>query len=223
LHEKLSLVFIRKRPYRLLMPTSLLPSTVAGFGAGAGLIVAIGAQNAFVLRQGLDRGRIALVVVICVVSDAALILAGVAGLGSLVDQAPGFLTVIRWAGAAFLVAYGLLAARRALHPAVLDPSTGPPAAVRGVAVTALALTWLNPHVYLDTVILLGSLAAAQGDPDRWAFGIGAMVAGALWFSALGFGARRLGRLLHRPAAWRLLDSAIAIQMFAIAALLLIRP
>ncbi len=204
------------------MTTSFLPSTAAGFGAGAGLIIAIGAQNAFVLRQGLDRGRIALVVLICIVSDAALIVAGVAGLGALVDQAPGFLTMIRWAGAAFLVAYGALAARRALRPGVLDAS-GPPPAARGVAVTALALTWLNPHVYLDTVVLLGSLAAAQGDPERWAFGLGAMAASAVWFSALGFGARRLSGLLRRPAAWRVLDSAIAIQMFVIAAFLVARP
>lgn len=194
---------------------------MAGFGAGAGLIVAIGAQNAFVLRQGLHRRRIALVVLICILSDAALILAGVAGLGALVDQAPDFLAAIRWAGAAFLVAYGLLAARRALRPGGLDPLAGPTPA-RGVALTALALTWLNPHVYLDTVVLLGALAAAQGDPQRWAFGIGAMTASAVWFSLLGFGARVLGPALRRPIAWRLLDSAIAIQMFVVAALLL-RP
>ncbi len=218
--QKLSLVFRTAGPYGRHVSTTLLPSTVAGFGAGAGLIVAIGAQNAFVLRQGLDRGRIALVVLICILSDAALILAGVAGLGALVDQAPAFLTAIRWAGAAFLVAYGVLAAKRALRPGVLDPSTGPAPAARGVAITALALTWLNPHVYLDTVVLLGSLAAAQGDPDRWAFGIGAMVASAVWFSALGFGARMLGPALRRPVAWRVLDTAIAIQMFVIAALLL---
>lgn len=195
---------------------------MAGFGAGAGLIIAIGAQNAFVLRQGLHRRRIALVVAICIVSDALLILAGVAGLGALVDQAPGFLTVIRWAGAAFLVAYGVLAARRALRPGTLDPLSGPAPAAQGVALTALALTWLNPHVYLDTVVLLGSLAAAQGDPERWAFGIGAMTASAVWFSMLGFGARALGPALRRPVAWRILDSAIAVQMFAVAALLLIR-
>ena len=205
------------------MPTSLLPSTVAGFGAGAGLIVAIGAQNAYVLRQGLNRGRIALVVLICILSDAVLILAGVAGLGALVDRAPGFLTAIRWAGAAFLVGYGVLAARRALRPGALDVASGPTPATGGVALTALALTWLNPHVYLDTVVLLGSLAAAQGDPHRWAFGAGAMVASAVWFSALGFGARSLSSLLRRPAAWRVLDSAIAIQMFVIASVLILRP
>lgn len=205
------------------MPTSLLPSTVAGFGAGAGLIVAIGAQNAFVLRQGLHRRRVTLVVLICVLSDAALILAGVAGVGALVDRAPSFLTAIRWAGAAFLVAYGLLAARRALKPGAIDPSAAEGATTRGVALTALALTWLNPHVYLDTLVLLGALAAAQGDPQRWAFGAGAMAASAVWFTLIGFGARALGGLLRRPAAWRVLDSAIAIQMFVVAALLVLGP
>lgn len=200
---------------------SFLPSTIAGFGAGAGLIVALGAQNAFVLRQGVIGRRILLVVTICVVSDAALILAGVAGVGALVDQAPAFLEAIRWAGAAFLVAYAVLAARRALRPGAIDPSHGPAGTTRGVALTALALTWFNPHVYLDTVILLGSLAVAQGDPQRWAFGLGAMTASAVWFSLIGFGGKRLGSLLRRPAAWRVLDSAIALQMLAVAVLLVV--
>jgi L-lysine exporter family protein LysE/ArgO len=204
------------------VPTSLLPSTVAGFGAGAGLIVAIGAQNAFVLRQGIDRRRIALVVLICILSDAALILAGVAGAGALVDRAPSFLAVVRWAGAAFLVAYAALAARRALSPGAMTAASGPGATTRGVALTALALTWLNPHVYLDTVVLLGSLSAAQGDPQRWAFGAGAMAASVVWFSLIGFGARALSGLLRRPAAWRVLDSAIAIQMLVVAAVLVVR-
>jgi L-lysine exporter family protein LysE/ArgO len=202
--------------------TSFLPSTVAGFGAGAGLIVAIGSQNAFVLRQGLHRRRITLVVLICILSDAALILAGVAGVGALVDRAPAFLTAIRWAGAAFLVAYGVLAARRALSPVAIDLASGQGSTTRGMALTALALTWLNPHVYLDTVVLLGALAAAQGDPQRWFFGIGAITASAVWFSLIGVGARALSGLLHRPVAWRVLDSAIAIQMFVVAALLVVR-
>lgn len=200
----------------------LLPSALAGLGAGAGLIVAIGAQNAFVLRQGIDRQRVLLVVLICVASDATLIVAGVAGVGAVVDRSPLFLEVVRWAGAAFLVAYGGLAARRAVRPRAIDPATGPGRTARGVALTAVALTWLNPHVYLDTVVLLGSLAVAQGDPQRWAFGVGAVLASTLWFSLIGFGARALSGLLRRPAAWRLLDSAIAVQMLVVAALLVAR-
>lgn len=218
------MVFTSLGAYRRTVTTSLLPATLTGFGSGASLIVAIGAQNAYVLRQGVTRQRVALVVLICIASDAILIAAGVAGVGAVVDRAPLFVDAVRWAGALFLTGYAVLAARRALHPQALDgaEATTQTEKLRGVALTALALTWLNPHVYLDTVVLLGSLAVAQGDPGRWAFGAGAVTASALWFSLIGFGAHALRPLRRRPRAWRFLDAAVALQMLVVAALL-VRP
>ncbi|UYO97840.1 L-lysine exporter [Microbacterium sp. M28] len=220
-------------------------SILAGLGLGLSLIVAIGAQNVFVLRQGIRREHVLAVVVICAASDAVLIAAGVAGLGFLVEGAPWLLTVARWLGATFLLGYGMLAARRAWRGtgATLDPAqedtiesetrpseqlvgTGPSRvatadvttrtrSVVPVILTALALTWLNPHVYLDTVLMLGSIAATYGD-SRWLFAAGAITASCLWFTALGFGARYLGRWLRTPRAWRILDAVIAVVMVAIA-------
>jgi len=198
----------------------VLTSVLAGFAASAVLIVAIGAQNAFVLRQGLRREHVLPVVLICAVSDLALILAGIGGLGAVVTARPGAVTVIRWVGAAFLLAYAVLAARRALRPAGLDPAGRAPATLRATLLTCLALTYLNPHVYLDTVLLLGSVA--QQHPHRWLFGLGAAAASLTWFTALGAGARRLAPLLARPAAWRFLDGLIAVIMLAVAANLILR-
>ena len=197
------------------MPPTLL-ALAAGFGLGLALIVAIGAQNAFVLRQGLRGEHVAAVVAVCAVSDLLLITAGVSGTGALLDRVPGAVAGVRWAGAAFLAGYGLLAARRALRPAgALQVEAATRTPLPTVLLTAAALTWLNPHVYLDTVVLLGSVAAAQGDL-RWAFGAGAGVASVLWFSALGAGARLLRPVFARPSAWRVLDALIAVVMLALA-------
>jgi L-lysine exporter family protein LysE/ArgO len=197
--------------------TSGLLAAVSGLGLGLALIVAIGAQNAFVLRQGLRGEHVVPVVAVCALSDLALIAAGVAGTGALLDRVPEAVTVIRWAGAAFLVGYGALAARRVLRPAgalMTDAAQRTP--LLPTVLTASALTWLNPHVYLDTLVLLGSVAAAQGDL-RWHFGIGAAVGSLLWFSALGAGARLLRPVFARPGAWRLLDAGIALVMVGLAA------
>lgn len=188
----------------------------SGLGFGLSLIVAIGAQNAFLLRQGLLREHVLAVVAVCAVSDAVLIAAGVAGLGSLLDAAPWLADVMRVGGAVFLLSYAVLAARRAWRPSVLatrEDSAG--TQWRPVVATAFALTWLNPHVYLDTLVLLGSVAATHDD-DRWWFGTGAMVASGVWFTALGYGARLLRPVFARPGAWRVLDALIAVVMLTIA-------
>lgn len=192
-------------------------AALSGLGFGLSLIVAIGAQNAFVLRQGVRGQHVLPVVAVCAVSDIVLIGAGVAGFGTVVESFPAVLTVARYAGAAFLVGYALLAARRALgSSALIADAAGASVAVGASVLTCLALTWLNPHVYLDTVVLLGSFASAYAAPDRWFLAAGAMLASVLWFLALGYGARRLGPLFARPIAWRVLDSLIAVIMLALA-------
>jgi L-lysine exporter family protein LysE/ArgO len=213
---QISLVDLHIRaPYR----RSVILSYLAGLGASLGLIVAIGAQNAFVLRQGIKRQWVLPVVLVCAASDAALIFAGVAGIGAAVQSAPVLLQVIRWVGVAFLVAYGAFAAKRALNPGSLRAADSAGNGTVWAAVgTVLALTWLNPHVYLDTLVLLGSLANAQGD-GRWAFGFGAATASALWFPLIGYGARSLSGLFARPSAWRVLDGFVAVLMWSLAAML----
>lgn len=195
---------------------------LAGFGLGLSLIVVIGAQNAYVLRQGLRGEHVLPVVAVCAVSDALLIAAGVGGLGAVVDAAPQVLEVMTVIGAVFLLSYAVIAARRAVRPTALgtDPS-GPPVSRGQALATVVGLTWLNPHVYLDTVLLLGSVARTHGD-DRWWFGVGAMLGSVTWFFALGFGARYLRPLFAKPAAWRVLDIGIAILMTVIAIELLRR-
>ena len=185
-----------------------------GFATSLSLIVAIGAQNAFVLRQGIRNEHVLPVVILCAVSDLVLIMAGVAGVGALVTAHPQLLTVARYGGAAFLVGYGLLAARRAVRPTTLTPSDAGPASLKSVLLTCLALTFLNPHVYLDTVVLLGTLASQQGDA-RWRFGAGAAAASLVWFFGLGFGARRLAGLFAKPSTWRVLDGVIALTMIGL--------
>ena len=192
---------------------------VAGFGTALGLIVAIGAQNAFVLRQGIRRHAVGSVVAICAVSDAVLIALGIAGVGALLRAYPSAITVITVLGAAFLLCYGFLAARRVFRPSALEVAGVAIGSRRRVALTCLALTWLNPHVYLDTLLLLGTLAAARGDL-RWAFGVGAVLASLCWFAALGFGARLLTGFFAKPASWRLLDGFVAATMLTLGALLL---
>lgn len=196
-----------------------LTAAAAGFGTGLSLIVAIGAQNAFVLRQGVRRNAVLAVVGICALSDALLIALGVGGVGAVVVAWPGAVRAVGIVGGAFLLCYGALAARRVLRPGDGLRAEGEAAGSRRRAVlTCLAMTWLNPHVYLDTVFLLGSLAADRG-PLRWTFGLGAALASLCWFAALGFGARLLGRLLARPTAWRVLDGLVAVTMLALGAAL----
>ncbi|ADG76358.1 Lysine exporter protein (LYSE/YGGA) [Cellulomonas flavigena DSM 20109] len=237
-------------------------SALAGLGLGLGLIVAIGAQNAHVLRYGLRRERVGLVVAICAVSDLVLIAAGTAGVGTVIAASRALTVVMTLAGAVVLLAYGALAARRAVRgdaalvvdgpegdgtegggsrapggepvavvagtgvplpalasgaPVVAPPRTAAPVATSAaaLALTTLALTWLNPHVYLDTVVLLGSVAAGHGDA-RWWFAAGAGVGSVLWFTALGYGAALLRPAFARPGAWRVLDAVIALVMVAIA-------
>jgi L-lysine exporter family protein LysE/ArgO len=190
-----------------------------GFATCLTLVVAIGAQNAFVLRQGIRGEHVLTVVALCTVSDVVLIVAGVVGFGALVTAHPEAVNVARLGGAAFLIGYGLLAALRATRPSGFTPSEDAPERAASVVLTCLALTFLNPHVYLDTVVLLGALANEQHD-GRWLFGIGAVSASAVWFTTLGFGARRVRRLFSTSTAWRVLDSLIAVTMLGLAAALL---
>ena len=192
---------------------------VAGFGTGLSLIVAIGAQNAFVLRQGIRKHAVLTVVAICAVSDAVLIALGVAGVGSVVHAQPVALTIVGLAGGTFLVCYGVLALRRVFRPAALSAGGVPVESTRRAVLTCLTMTWLNPHVYLDTVLLVGSIAATHG-ALRWDFGLGAVLASVCWFAALGFGARLLRGLFARASAWRVLDGLVAATMITLGVTLL---
>ncbi len=210
----------------------VLSSVLAGLGLGFSLIVAIGAQNLSVLRQGLRREHVLAVALICALSDMLLIALGVSGLGLALQAIPWLVDVVRWVGAAFLLVYAGMAAWRAVKPSgkalVADASSPTPSGHAGgasttvtaqrlgtVILTCLALTWLNPHVYLDTVFLVGSIANSHGD-QRWAFAVGAMIASIVWFFGLAYGARHLGRWLATPRAWRIVDGVIAVVMVAIA-------
>ncbi len=205
-----------------VLTTAALVATASGFALGLGLIVAIGAQNAFVLRQGLRLEHVAVVVAVCALSDLALILAGVFGAGTVLSRLPWLIPVVCFAGAAFLLGYGLLAARRALRPGVLlSEVTGARVGLAATVATCVALTWLNPHVYLDTVVLLGSTASTYGE-HRWQFAAGAGLGSIVWFAGLGYGARLLRPVFARPAAWRVLDGGIAVVMAALAVSLAVR-
>jgi L-lysine exporter family protein LysE/ArgO len=192
-----------------------------GFLASIGLIVAIGAQNAFVLRQGVRREHVLVVVALCAASDALLIGAGVAGLGRLVTSHPAGMTIAKIGGATFLLGFAVAAALRALRPERLLPADAAPAGRAGVVLACLGFTFLNPHVYLDTVVLLGSMANQHGDSDRWAFAAGAVAASITWFTALGFGAHRLRPFFARPSSWRWLDAGIAVLMVGLAVTLVV--
>ena len=187
---------------------------IVGFLASFTLIAAIGAQNAFVLRQGIRREHVLPVVALCTVSDIVLISAGIAGVGVLISAHPSALNIAKFGGAVFLAGYGLLAARRAWRPSSLIPSESAPARLIEVLVSCAALTFLNPHVYLDTVVLLGALANEHRD-ERWLFGVGAVTASAVWFLGLGLGARQLAGLFARPLTWRILDGLIAVMMIGL--------
>ena len=197
----------------------MLDAAAAGLLTGLTLIVAIGAQNAFVLRQGLAREHVLPVVLVCALSDLVLIVAGVAGIGTVIRQAGWVIDVIRWFGVAFLTAYGVRSLLKARRNDAL--ATGPPEPIsrRTAVLTATALTWLNPHVYLDTVLLLGSIANTHGTEGRWWFAAGASLASVLWFCGLGFGARLASPLLARPRAWQVLDVLIGLTMLGIALML----
>jgi L-lysine exporter family protein LysE/ArgO len=198
----------------------LAEAAVEGFFLGAGLIIAIGAQNAFVLRQGLARRHVFAVATACALSDIVLIAAGVAGLGTLVRAHPEVLTAVTLAGAGFLVAYGLLAFRRALVPGKLQAGSDRGGSLGATLATCLALTFLNPHVYLDTVVLVGGLSARHQGDSALAFGAGAGLASVLWFYGLAYGARLAAPLLALPRAWQVLDVLIGVVMWAIAARLI---
>ncbi|MAC76627.1 MAG: amino acid transporter [Rhodobacteraceae bacterium] len=198
----------------------MFASLTAGFALGLSLIVAIGAQNAFVLRQGLRRDHVFAVCLTCALSDALLIAGGVSGFGTLADRWPWFAEVMRFGGAAFLVFYGL----RSFHSAWaggerLEAAGQGRARLAPVLGTVLALTWLNPHVYLDTVVLLGSVSAQY--PSALGFALGAAIASFAFFFALGYGARLLAPVFARPRAWQVLDIGIGVVMWAIAAKLVL--
>jgi L-lysine exporter family protein LysE/ArgO len=201
------------------MPHAVL-TAFAGLGFGLSLIVAIGAQNAFVLRQGLIRNHVLAIVLICAAADALLIFAGIAGLGALITSVSWLLPAIELVGGLFVVTYGVFAAKRALSSETLTPVEGGSGMSLGLAITTtLGLTFLNPHVYLDTLLLLGSVAGTYG-AERWWFGLGACVGSFAWFFSLGFGARALKPVFAKPIAWRILDVVIALVMFAIGGSLL---
>jgi L-lysine exporter family protein LysE/ArgO len=205
----------------------MLPTASSSFLQGllmtAGLIMAIGAQNALVLRQGLMRQHVGPVVLLCTVSDWLLIALGVFGLGSLIQSMPGLLDVFRWGGALFLLVYGALAAKRAWRgPDQRLQANNQGATLSATLGSTLAMTYLNPHVYLDTVVLLGSVGAQHGSL-RPAFTLGAGLASLLWFSLLGFGAAAAARWLARPVVWRAIDATVAMVMWAVAAQLILKP
>lgn len=195
---------------------------LTGFLLGTSLIVAIGAQNAFVLRQGLAREHVFVLVMICASADALLITAGVAGLGMIVAQSPMLITLVTIAGAIFLAAYALVAFHRATRPEAMRLSASSNRGLLAVVTTCLALTFLNPHVYLDTVLLLGSLSTQFEGSGRVAYGIGAVLSSFVWFAALGYGARLLQPFFARPAAWRVLDTLIGGVMALLSVSLLAR-
>lgn len=203
--------------WRLCGAYPVLEAAVSGYLVALSLILAIGAQNAFVLRQGLRREHVGAVVATCAGSDALLILAGVGGFGAVSDAMPWLAEAMRWLGVAFLLVYGGLRFRAALRGGeALMPAAGDKARLRAVLGTCLLLTWANPHVYLDTVVLVGSISA-QHRPHEWAFGFAAAAASLCFFSALGYGARLLAPLFARPRAWVVLEVVVGITMWVIAA------
>jgi L-lysine exporter family protein LysE/ArgO len=189
-----------------------------GFLTGLSLIIAIGAQNAFVIRQGLTKKHVLLVVAICAISDALLIILGVAGLGALIAGLPWLLEIIRWFGVAYLTWFGIRSLRSAFKTQMLDASGTQSGSAKSVVLAVLGFTFLNPHVYLDTVILLGSIGNQFGE-DKWWFALGGAVASILWFSSIGFGARAASRFMAKPVFWKVLDLLIAAVMFGIAIML----
>lgn len=202
----------------------MLATFLSGLGTGAGLIIAIGAQNAFVLRQGLLRQHVLPVVLVCIGGDILCICAGVAGMGALIRTNEWLLEFFRWGGVLFLTVYGISAARRAAsgNGSMEISEVGACSFMKAIT-SCLAFTFLNPHVYLDTVVLLGSIAAQYGEDLKWTFASGALTASVLWFTGLGFGARLLLPIFQNRKAWRILDTLIALVMWAIALTLVLNP
>lgn len=201
-------------------PSLAFPVFVQGLALGLGLIVAIGAQNAFVLRQGLRREHVGSVVLFCAVADAVLIAAGVLGMAQALGRSPGLARTLALAGAAFLAVYGWQALRRARQPHRLDAAAGTAGPGRGAVVAqAAAFTLLNPHVYLDTVLLVGSIGAQQPSALRGWFIAGASGASLCWFALLGYGARWLAPWFARPRSWQVLDGLIGVTLLVLSALL----
>jgi len=200
----------------------MLTAALTGFGTGFSLILAIGAQNAFVLRQGLMRAHVFWICLVCALSDALLIALGVAGAGTIGAAFPWAITALTWAGAAFLAVYGGHSLRRAVHPGALRAAERGTGSLQAALLTCLALTWLNPHVYLDTLGLIGAVSTGfAGHRAKLAYGIGAALASAVFFFGLGYGARLAAPIFARPRAWAVLDVAIALVMWSIAASLVL--
>ena len=195
---------------------------LAGLFTGLSLIVAIGAQNAFVLRMGLTRQRIGVVVALCIAADAILIFAGIGGIATLVHVAPWLLNTLRWGGVGYLIYFAATSFRRALRPATLHPADQPQQSLGRVIATTLAFTFLNPHVYIDTVLLLGSIGNQYGS-SRWLFGTGAAIGSLTWFLSLGYGARAAARLAAKPVTWRVLEVVIGCVILSVATRLGVSP
>lgn len=192
-----------------------MQAALTGLLTGLSLIVAIGAQNAYVLRQGLARKHVFVIVLICSLSDAFLIALGVLGLGQVIQAAPLVLEIIRWFGVAYLIWFGISSLRRAFKAEKLEAADNQSGSLKTAVLTTLSLTFLNPHVYLDTVIFVGGLAHQFGDQTIY-FALGAILASFIWFFGLGFGASRLSPLMAKPVFWKILDTGIALIMFSIA-------
>lgn len=205
------------------MSASVSTAFAQGWLMTAGLIVAIGAQNALVLRQGLARSHVGPVVLLCTVSDWLLIALGVFGFGAVIQSSPLALQLFRYGGAAFLLLYGAQAAWRAARAGGSLQGSVPAGSLGATLGSTLALTYLNPHVYLDTVVLLGSVGAQHGGAARPAFALGAGLASLMWFATLGYGAKAASRWLQRPRVWRAIDASVALVMFLVAAQLLMHP
>ena len=198
----------------------MLSIFLTGVLTGLALIVAVGAQNAFVLRQGIRGEHVLPVIAVCMLSDIVAITAGVAGFGLVLERWPGVLPVAQIGGGLYLLAFGVQSAMRAWRPVALDAEGGTTMSVRRAVLLTLALTWLNPHFYLDAIVMLGTVANSFGD-HRWWFCAGAIASSLIWFPTLGFGARALRGLFARPSAWRVLDSGIAVVMGALGVGLLV--
>jgi L-lysine exporter family protein LysE/ArgO len=199
------------------MTNALLPAFAKGFALSAGLIAAIGAQNMFVLRQGLRREHVWPIVLLCAAADTSLIVAGVNGLGSALTVVPGLSIALSLGGAAFLAWYGVSALKRAARPSALVVDQKPGISLGAALAGTAAFTFLNPHVYIDTVVLMGAVGTSLPLDERTPFIVGAASASFAWFASLGFGARFLAPLFAKPAAWRLLDLAIGVMMLALSA------
>ena len=186
-----------------------------GFFTGLSLIIAIGAQNAFVIRQGLTRRHVFAVVAICTIIDASLIALGIGGLGAAISGLPWLLEVIRWFGVAYLTWFGIKSVISATKSQTLDPSGVESKSVGKVIATVVTLSLLNPHVYLDTVIFVGGVGNTFGE-NRWYFAFGAMLASLIWFTSIGYGAKAASRFMSKPIFWKILDAVIAVIMFSLA-------